>query len=507
MLRDGVVYLSVGGADLWQDIVDATSFKPVGIEYAMSSVANPRIRLVRHNKAPMGLLHRICQVAQKHGAEVRIVRADSWLAPKPTFGMHLMNVAPRDYQDEAMLAAALNPMGVFRAPTGSGKTMMAAAIIVAGGMPAVVVVPTIDLLYQFKDWLAAHLALNPGVVAPSNERWHIGQMGDGVVDPQPVTVTTIRTMSKILGIAYKPYEFAEYDDKDDTSLNPRALQYWVEQLGTVIVDECHILGARTVYEVATKVPALRKYGMSASPWRDDGADLMIEAAVGPSIYHCPTKRLVDGGFLMAPEIVVKSTASWWSAAAWGQVCKSCGRQVLKWTKQCPSCRGQNFRSQFTEAYKAEIVENPIRNGRIAELVSKLNRPTMVLVKQVKHGRQLQQLIPDSIFLSGRDRGQTRVDVFEQMRTGQLQTVICTTIADLGLDIPMLEALVLAGGGKSSTRHLQRIGRVVRPYPGKRRPLVVDFDDGHIHAWFRRHEQARRKIEQAEWGESAKWRHE
>jgi superfamily II DNA or RNA helicase len=37
-------------------------------------------------------------------------------------------------------------------------------------------------------------------------------------------------------------------------------------------------------------------------------------------------------------------------------------------------------------------------------------------------------------------------------------------------------LVLLGSGKSSTRALQRIGRVLRPYPGKTHASVIDFTD-------------------------------
>jgi len=43
-------------------------------------------------------------------------------------------------------------------------------------------------------------------------------------------------------------------------------------------------------------------------------------------------------------------------------------------------------------------------------------------------------------------------------------------------LPELNALVLCGGGKSSIRALQRIGRVIRAFPGKNFAAVVDFFD-------------------------------
>jgi hypothetical protein len=34
--------------------------------------------------------------------------------------------------------------------------------------------------------------------------------------------------------------------------------------------------------------------------------------------------------------------------------------------------------------------------------------------------------------------------------------------------------------------------------------VIDFDDSHVHAWFKSHAKARRKVEKAEWDKSAIW---
>jgi hypothetical protein len=34
--------------------------------------------------------------------------------------------------------------------------------------------------------------------------------------------------------------------------------------------------------------------------------------------------------------------------------------------------------------------------------------------------------------------------------------------------------------------------------------VIDWDDSHIHKWFREQAKIRRKIERAEWGDTALW---
>ena len=61
----------------------------------------------------------------------------------------------------------------------------------------------------------------------------------------------------------------------------------------------------------------------------------------------------------------------------------------------------------------------------------------------------------------------------------------------GLDLPALRTLILAGGGKSSTRALQRVGRITRPWPNKKYGIVIDVWD-HIR-YFEDHASRRRKI--------------
>ena len=72
----------------------------------------------------------------------------------------------------------------------------------------------------------------------------------------------------------------------------------------------------------------------------------------------------------------------------------------------------------------------------------------------------------AIFISGKSGMKKRTKIITDMRNGNCPIVIASTIADVGLDVPRLEVLIEAGAGKSSVTALQRLGRIMRPFPGK-----------------------------------------
>ena len=392
-------------------------------------------------------------------------------------------VEDRYYQREAAEAAVAAERGVVRAPTGAGKTVIAARIIEQVGVNTVVLVPTVDLLFQTKSFL--EWALDS----------EIGMLGAGVVDPKPVTVATTKTMAKVLHTEYVKYTFDEYAEDEDFDID-EDMSTWLRSIGCLLVDECHTVAADTAFNIATNMECRYKIGLSASPWRDDGADLKIEAALGPIVYRIGVDTLVDEGFLVPPVFRIYDTRP-------------------------DDAVGEQY-DTYAKAYKACITDNAYRNDMISSLTNDLidqGRTVLVLVRHLKHGEKLRKMIPGSVFIAGSSpkdvkafhESGDRERILDDIRNRRIQCLISSTVADMGLDVPALDAVVLAGGGKSSTRHLQRIGRICRPFEGKDHGIVIDFDDGWAHVrgngqagWFSRHTDARRKIEHEEWGGSAIW---
>jgi superfamily II DNA or RNA helicase len=96
-----------------------------------------------------------------------------------------------------------------------------------------------------------------------------------------------------------------------------------------------------------------------------------------------------------------------------------------------------------------------------------------------------------MLLSGKDKTATRRQAVADLQSGKVRAILCTTIFDEGVDIPELRKVILASGGKSQVKLLQRIGRGLRLADGKSSVEIVDFADKH-HEMVRRHALERMK---------------
>ena len=121
-----------------------------------------------------------------------------------------------------------------------------------------------------------------------------------------------------------------------------------------------------------------------------------------------------------------------------------------------------------------------------------------MVVRVNHGNVLMEKLKSHLavaFLDGQKSSKERLSTIKMMKDGNLDVLIASKIFDQGVDIPELDALVLAGSGKSSGRALQRIGRVIRKFPGKKKAIVVEFFDNC--KFLRNHSEARIDIYKTE----------
>ncbi|MCA9412817.1 MAG: DEAD/DEAH box helicase [Candidatus Omnitrophica bacterium] len=414
---------------------------------------------------PTGLLPSVIEVLKRAGLNHSI--QDKRKKPKKAKPLKTHGHDLRDYQQEVLKSTAKKERGILQLATGAGKTLIGAHVIAQRGLKSLFFVHTKDLLYQAMGVLEEVL------------NQPIGQIGDGKVEIQDITVATIQTTARALHLKLskeKSDEVPLWGDEAGESLtvsDEEAIREALKDAQMVLFDECHHLPADTFYDIAMKIPnAYYRYGLSATPWRSDHSDLMIEAALGKKLCAVTSTDLIERGYLVKPKITMF--------------------EILP--------TGRRLRRHFATVYKSEVVENETRNQIIAEVArhsSQRGRSVLILVNQIRHGEILEEMIPESTFISGNDSSEVRHIALQRLRSKADQVLIATTLADEGLDLPSLDVLILAGAGRSETRALQRVGRVLRPHPDKTTATIVDFWDQTL--YLQEHSKARHEIYSTEPG--------
>jgi superfamily II DNA or RNA helicase len=376
------------------------------------------VLLYRHKNGdfffPTGLIDRVMNVLSAYG--VKFLIEDATEIPHETIGLkRLSKITLHEYQRMAVESIFMNGGGVVALPTGAGKTVIALQTIYAYDLPALILVNTKELLEQWRKNIVDFFGYEPGLV------------GDGKREFKQITVAMVQTMYNIVC-------------EEGTDIDYPVL----------ICDECHRVGADTIYKVAMNCYAAIRIGLSATVHRTDGADLKIWAALGEVGANITPEMLIDQGYLARPNFHFEKVPS---------------------TRLPKSCK-------WHEAYTSLIVCNEVRNERIIywakDLVSKGYR-TFVSVNRVDHGEMLAERIPGAVFLSGKDKSKDRQEMLARFREGKLMCIVSTLLSE-GVDLPEMEAIILAGGGKSSILAIQRVGRALRTTPDKNAAYIIDFID-------------------------------
>jgi len=220
---------------------------------------------------PRGLVERVVELVVGLGSrlEVTDVRPQH-----PTLGLGFTGKL-RPEQAKAVDAVIAHERGVIVAPPGSGKTVMACAVIAHHDAPTLVLVDRKELVDQWRDRLVEYLGMEP------NE---VGVVGGGKDRP-----TGIVDVAMIQSVARRD--------------NPSAL---FGRYGLVVVDECHHLPAVSFETCVRQADCRRWLSLTATPYRRDGLEAIIALQCGPT-RHEITATEAAGTALVRRELVVHET--------------------------------------------------------------------------------------------------------------------------------------------------------------------------------------------------------
>jgi len=412
---------------------------------------------------PVGLLSAVEKILKKHDISYQL--QDN--RDQPVYGESLVldqnsGFQVRDYQQDIVNRAWKYGGGIIRLATGGGKSLVLTLIMGRFNIKTVIYVIGVELLYQMKE-----------TVERAYPNLKVGIVGDGHCDVQQVTIATIWSAASAFGAKAEILDSDLTQDKEDKNLNKEKVMGMVSSAEMIIIDECQYAAAETIQFLhRNSTSARHRFLLSGTPWRDSGDDILIESVGGSKIFDLNATALIEQGWLVPPKIYFVDV---------------------------PMQRGVG--KTYQEVYKNFIVDNDERNDLILKSTTKLisqGRKVLILVTKVAHGKHLLSLLKESLRVSsldGSNKTSDRLAAIQAMKDGELDVLIASKIFDQGIDIPNLDALVLAGSGKSSARALQRIGRVIRKGHDKKDAVVVDFLDNC--KYLRDHSQIRKKIYETE----------
>jgi len=369
----------------------------------------------------------------------------------------------RDYQQEVLEKVVRSQRGIIKAATGSGKTAIIAGIISKLNIsPTIVYVPSQDLLSQMKSEIELFIQDSGGEI-------EVGVIGDGKCIIKDINVMTIQTAVKSLGKKYKSFDDEERSKNEKLIERREDIKKLIMDTGLILCDEVQHWRSDTCQIISdASINAYYKYGLSATPFRDEDDDILIEGCFGKVIHDINASFLINHPkrYLVKPTIYFIKVNN---------------------MKDCEY-------SSYSKIYQHCLVENDYRNNLIANMATKSylsGRKVLILCKFVSHGKLLEDMIDDSIFLNGSHSSKERKKHLDKIRNGEPSVTIATSIFDEGVNVKPLDTLILAGSGKSSTRALQRIGRVIRNHDNKGDVVVVDFFDDC--KYLKQHSRRRRQI--------------
>ena len=412
----------------------------------------------------------------------------------------------RDYQINAAEKIKEHCRGIIYMCTASGKTFtIAKAISLINCKPIVIIVPSISLLKQTSSeienvlfengknvsvgrigggfWNPLLNSINvctyQSALAAYNTTWMVSKnkliedptAGENVKKSIPELEEDLIKARKSKNLKSVKKIESQIIDKRKTLSNKQNFQQLLETCQVLIVDECH-LAAEIIEFISKKAKnAYYKIGLSGTPWRQNNDEIRIEGALGRILLKVKSSELIKRKFLCKPTILMYKVESKYDAKS------------------------------YQESYSKNIVNADNRNQIITDLASetfKHNIPTVILVERIEHGKILEELIPNSLFIPGADKGEDDPDdnekdyrkrTLNKLANNEL-ILIATQWIYTGVDCPPIQHLILAGSCSSSITTYQQVGRALRLYPGKEFCIISDFYD--TNRYLRTHGAERKK---------------
>jgi superfamily II DNA or RNA helicase len=331
-------------------------------------------------------------------------------------------------------------------PTGAGKTVLALMAIERTKLRSLIVVPTIELLYQWREAVVERLGVAKNKV---------GVIGDGRRELRPITVITYASAAM-----------------------PNAP---ISDTGLLICDEAHHLPAPAYSTIAERSGAPYRLGLTATPDRGDGQEGALDRLLGRVVYARRPEELSAEGHLarfkekriyveMQPDEalrygVLMSEWKWFLARNRATLARGGDffGELIRRSGGDPQARAA-LRAHHQARMIALNAEAKI--GEAARLLAQ-HRADKVLI--FSEYTALVDRISRELALPAityRSAPEERKHILKLFRAGAYTKLVAGRVLNEGVDVPDAKVAIVVSGNSTPREHIQRLGRIIRPKQGE-----------------------------------------
>jgi len=317
----------------------------------------------------------------------------------------------RPYQKEAADSFHAGGSGVVVLPCGAGKTIVGAAAMAQTKATTLILVTNTVSARQWKAELLKRTTLTEE---------EIGEYSGARKEIRPVTIATYQVMTTRRKGVYAHLEL--FDERD-----------W----GLIIYDEVHLLPA-PIFRFTADIQSRRRLGLTATLVREDGHEGEVFSLIGPKRYDAPWKDIEAQGYIAPADCVeVRVTMS--------------DHERLVYATAEPE---ERYRMCATATSKTRIVERLVERHAGSQ--------TLVIGQYLDQLDDLGERLGVPV-IKGETTVRERERLFAAFRTGEIQTLVVSKVANFSIDLPEASvAIQVSGSFGSRQEEAQRLGRLLRP---------------------------------------------